>query len=234
MKLRIKSPWYVELSGLRDFGRLVCALERVPLPSFALSLNGAPAFAVQVDFVNGRPVIFFVKNEFGRVGEYLAYRIVGEMEEVTLVDYVSNPTFVYSPIVKIDRSPKSFLRSSKVTSIFEYIAIRLVDLSSLAKVCAYKTIYEEPPLPLLVFEQKIENQIKYIIGAPMNVSESDTISYFYYVVLDDCPAASFLRYSSQKSEATSFYNRIDEHGYIFLKLIRLAKPHPLVRSLEFK
>ena len=218
MKLRIKSPWYVELSELRDFGRLVCALERVPLPSFALSLNGAPAFAVQVDFVNGRPVIFFVKNEFGRVGEYLAYRIVGEMEEVTLVDYVSNPTFVYSPIVKIDRSPKSFSRSSKVTSIFEYIAIRLVDLSSLAKVCAYKTIYEEPPLPLLVFEQKIENQIK----------------YFYYVVLDDCPAASFLRYSSQKSEATSFYNRIDEHGYIYLKLIRLAKPHPLVRSLEFR
>ena len=75
-----------------------------------------PAFAVQVDFVNGRPVIFFVKNEFGRVGEYLAYRIVGEMEEVTLVDYVSNPTFVYSPIVKIDKSPKSFSRSSKATS----------------------------------------------------------------------------------------------------------------------
>ena len=103
----------------------------------------------------------------------------------------------------------------------------------MAKVCAYKTIYEEPPLPLLVFEQKIENQTKCIIGAPMSVSESDTISYFYYVVVDESPTASFLRYSSQKSEATSFYNRIDEHGYIYLKLIRLAKPHPLVRSLEF-
>jgi hypothetical protein len=184
--------------------------------------------------VNGRPVIFFVKNEFGRVGEYLAYRIVGEVEEVTLVEYVSNPTFVYSPIVKIDKSPKSFSRSSKVTSTFEYVAIRLSDLASLSKVCAYKTIYEEPPLPLLVFEQKIENQTKYIIGAPMSVSESDTFSYFYYVVLNESPAAAFLRYSSQKSEAISFYNRIDEHGYIYLKLIRLAKPHPLVRSLEFR
>lgn len=234
MKLRIKSPWYVELSGLRDFGRLVCALERVPLPSFALSLNGAPALAVQVDFVNGRPVIFFVKNEFERVGEYLAYRIVGEAEEVTLVDYVSNPTFVYSPIVRIAKSPKSFSRSSKVSTTFEYVAIRLMNLASLAKVCAYKTIYEEPPLPLLVFEQKIENQIRYVVGAPMSVSESDTFSYFYYVVLDKCPETFFLRYSSQKSEATSFYNRIDEHGYIYLKLIRLAKPHPLVRSLEHK
>lgn len=234
MKLRIKSPWYVELSGLKDFGRLVCALERVPLPSFALSLNGAPALAVQVDFVNGRPVIFFVKNDFERVGEYLAYRIVGEVEEVTLVDYVSNPTFVYSPIVRIDKSPKSFSRSSKVTSTFEYIAIRLMNLASLAKVCAYKTIYEEPPLPLLVFEQDFENQIRYVVGAPMSVSESDTFSYFYYVVLDKSPESFFLRYSSQKSEATSFYNRIDEHGYIYLKLIRLAKPHPLVRSLELK
>ena len=68
----------------------------------------------------------------------------------------------------------------------------------------------------------------------MSVSESDTFSYFYYVVLSESPAAPFLRYSSQKSEATSFYNRIDEHGYIYLKLIRLAKPHPLVRSLEFR
>jgi hypothetical protein len=230
--LRIKSPWYVELSGLKDFARLVCALERVPLPSFALSLNGAPTLAVQVDFVNGRPVIFFVKNGIGKVGEYLAYRIVGEMEEVTIVDFVSNPTFVYSPIVKIDKSPKSFSRSSKVTPMSEYVAIKLLDLSSLAKVCAYKTIYEEPPLPLLVFEQKIGDYTKYIIGAPMSVSESDTISYFYYVVLDDRPEASFLRYSSQKSDATSFFNRIDEHGYIYLKLIRLAKPHPLVRSLD--
>jgi hypothetical protein len=109
-----------------------------------------------------------------------------------------------------------------------------MNLASLAKVCAYKTIYEEPPLPLLVFEQKIENQIRYVVGAPMSVSESDTFSYFYYVVLDKCPETFFLRYSSQKSEATSFYNRIDEHGYIYLKLIRLAKPHPLVRSLEHK
>jgi hypothetical protein len=228
MKLRIKSPWYIELSGLSDFGRLVCALERVPLPSFAISLNGSPTLAVQVDFVNGRPVIFFVKNEFGRVGEYLAYRIIGDVEEVTQVDYVSNPTFVYSPVVKIDKSPKSFSRSTKVTSTFEYIPIRLIDLASLAKVCAYKTIYEEPPLPLLVFEHKT----KYIIGAPMSVSESDTFSYFYYVVLERTPPASFLRYSSQKSESTSFYNRIDEHGYIYLKLIRLLNPHPLVRSLE--
>lgn len=217
---------------MSDFGRLVCALERVPLPSFALSLNGSPTLAVQVDFANGRPVIFFVKNEFGRVGEYLAYRIVSGIEEVTQVDYVSNPTFVYSPIVKIDKSPKSFSKSSKVASTFQYVAIRLVDLASLAKVCAYKTIYEEPPLPLLVFEQKIENRMRFVIGAPMSVSETDTISYFYYVILDEIPPAPFLRYSSQKTESTSFYNRIDEHGYIYLKLIRLVKPHPLVRSLE--
>lgn len=217
---------------MKDFGRLVCALERVPLPSFSLTLNGTTALAVQVDFVNGRPVIFFVKNDFGRVGEYLAYRIVGEIEEITVVDYISNPTFIYSPIVKIDKPPKSFLKSSKVTSVSEYVGIRLVDLSSLAKVCAYKTIYEEPPLPLFMYERQVAAGKKYIVGAPMSVSESDTVTYFYYVVLDRCPEAPFLRYSSQKTEPVSFFNRIDEHGYIYLKLIRLAKPHPLVRSLD--
>jgi hypothetical protein len=62
----------------------------------------------------------------------------------------------------------------------------------------------------------------------MSLSESDTISYFYYVILDEEPKDPFLRYSSQRIEQPSFSGRLDEHGYIYLKLIRLANTHPLV------
>ena len=62
----------------------------------------------------------------------------------------------------------------------------------------------------------------------MSLSESDTISYFYYILLDEEPKDPFLRFSSQKVEQPSFSNRIDEHGHIYLKLIKLANNHPLV------
>ena len=66
----------------------------------------------------------------------------------------------------------------------------------------------------------------------MNLSDSDTISYFYYVIIDKEPKDLFLRYSSQKVEQPSFHSKIDEHGYIYLKVIRLASNHPLVRMVE--
>ena len=62
----------------------------------------------------------------------------------------------------------------------------------------------------------------------MSLSESHTISYFYYVLVNDEPKDPFLRFSSQRVEQPSFSNRIDEHGNIYLKLIKLADNHPLV------
>jgi hypothetical protein len=116
-----------------------------------------------------------------------------------------------------------------------YLAIRLKDLSSLAKVAAYKTIYDEPPLPLFLFKVSDDTEVgfnesnsRFVIGATMSLNESETKSYFYYVILNEEPKDPFLRYSSQKIEQPSFSSRCDEHGYIYLKLIKLAHTHPLV------
>jgi hypothetical protein len=216
---------------MKDFGRLVCALERAPLPAFSLILNKEHVFAVQTDFINGRPVIYFAKSLQIKDGQYLAYRITGGTEEVIVVDSVANPTFVYSPIINIDTFPSTLTKTARIDKKSGYISIKLRDLASLAKVAAYKTIYDEPPLPLFLFKE-INNAKtyyrKFVIGAAMSLSESDTISYFYYILLDEEPKDPFLRFSSQKVEQPSFSNRIDEHGHIYLKLIKLADNHPLV------
>ncbi|MGC1929646.1 MAG: hypothetical protein WA667_11770, partial [Candidatus Nitrosopolaris sp.] len=207
------------------FGRLVCALERTPVPAFSLVLNHQFVFAVQTDFIEGRPVIYFVKSEEMKYGQYMAYRLTGVTEEVSVVDSVTNPSFIYTPIINVDKFPATLTRKARVNKKSGYISIRLRDLSSLAKVAAYKTIYDEPPLPLLIFKEKSN----FVVGSAISLIESDTISYFYYIVLDEEPTNSFLRYSSQKVEQPSFSNRIDEHGYVYLKLIRLASGHPLVK-----
>ncbi len=218
----------MELLNLNNFGRLVCALERTPVPAFSLVLNQQFVFAVQTDIIDGRPVIYFVKSEEMNYGQYLAYRITGVTEEVSVVDSVMNPSFIYTPIINVDKFPATLTRKARLNKKSGYISIKLRDLSSLAKVAAYKTIYDEPPLPLLIFREKTH----FVVGSVISLIESDTISYFYYVVLDEEPTNSFLRYSSQKVEQPSFSNRIDEHGYVYLKLIRLASGHPLVKICD--
>jgi hypothetical protein len=228
-ELHLKAPYYIELEHINDFGRLVCALERTPLPTFSVELNKEHVLAVQSDFINERPVLFFVKKAFDVSAQYLAYRITGGSEEIRMVDLGVNPTYVYSPIIHVDKFPLFMTRKARVGRKRGYIGIRLKDLSSLAKVAAYKTIYDEPPLPLILFKDRYQNDDKIVIGAAMNLNESDTISYFYYIFINEQPRSPFLRYSSQRVEQPSFSNRIDEHGYIYLKVITLSGDHPLVR-----
>ena len=94
---------------------------------------------------------------------------------------------------------------------------------------AYKTIYDEPPLPLFLFK---ERGGRIILGATMSATDNETVSYFYYVALDEEPKEPFLRYSSQRIEQPGFSARLEEHGYVYLKVIRLATDHPLVKTYD--
>lgn len=224
----LKAPCYIALAGLKDFGRLVCALERTPLPTFSLQFNKHEVLAAQTDFINGRPVIYYAESD-SKDGQYLAYRVSNGVEEVLLAASVDNPTFVYSPILKVDKFPRALARSAKVEKKSGYTVIKLKDLSSLAKVAAYKTMFEEPPLPLFLFRGRGG---KIFLGATMSANDNETISYFYYVALNQEPREPFLRYSSQRAEQPIFSARPEEHGYVYLKVIRLAVDHPLVKTYD--
>jgi hypothetical protein len=226
--LPLKAPCYIPLAGLKDFGRLVCALERTPLPAFSLVFNKSSVLAVQTDIINGRPVIYYAKSDADG-GQYLAYRVTSGTEEVLLAESVGNPTFVYSPILNIEKFPQTLTRSAKVAKSLGYVVIKLKDLSSLAKVAAYKTMFDEPPLPLFMFKDRGRT----VVGAPMSTNDNETLSYFYYVTLGgEEPKEPFLRYSSLKAEQPIFSSRLDEHGYIYLKVIRLSADHPLVKIYD--
>jgi hypothetical protein len=224
--LPLKAPCYIALADLKNFARLVCALERIPIPAFSLVFNKENVLASQADIVNGRAVIYYCRSDLPS-GQYLAYRITNGVEEVLLADSVSNPTFVYSPILSVDKFPPTLSRSAKVDKKSGYSVIKLRDLASLAKVAAYKTMFDEPPLPLFLYR---DQEKKLILGSPMSTNDNDSISYFYYVVIDQEPKEPYLRYSSQKNEQPVFSSRLDEHGYIYLKVVRLQGDHPLVKT----
>src|ERR1041385_2612537 len=95
IRLRLKAPWYIRLGSVKDFGRLVCALERMPLPAFLLRLGDSDVFAVQLDIIEERAVIYYAPVE-KEGGQYLAYRVSNGVEEVFPSDGVGNATFSYS------------------------------------------------------------------------------------------------------------------------------------------
>ncbi len=198
------------------------------MPAFSLRFNRQEVLAVQTDIINGRPVIYYAQ-EPAKDGQYLAYRVSNGIEEVLLAGSVANPTYVYSPILKVEKFPRSLTKSARIDKGSGYTVIKLKDLSSLAKVAAYKTIYDEPPLPLFLFK---EPGGKIVLGTTMSANDNETISYFYYLTLAEEPKEPFLRYSSQRIDQPMFSTRLDEHGFVYLKVIKLAADHPLVKTYD--
>ena len=198
------------------------------MPAFSLQFNRQEVLAVQTDIINGRPVIYYAQED-AKDGQYLAYRVSNGIEEVLLASSVDNPTYVYSPILKVEKFPRSLTKSARIDKGSGYTVIKLKDLSSLAKVAAYKTVYDEPPLPLFLFK---EPGGKIVLGTTMSANDNETISYFYYLTLAEEPKYPFLRYSSQRIDQPMFSTRLDEHGYVYLKVIKLAADHPLVKTYD--
>ncbi|MFQ5969708.1 MAG: hypothetical protein ACE5J2_04365 [Nitrososphaerales archaeon] len=223
--MKLQTPCYIELQAIKDLARLACALERASLPIFCLRLHEDDILAIQIDLLMGRPIIYYAKH--GKSGEFLAYRNMGGNEDVLLVDAITNPTFTYAPIIHVEKIPEDMMKKAKADKMSGYISIELKDLASLAKVSSYKMIFEEAPLPLFLFKDR-----SWILGTFMSMNDNDSISYFYYIRMDSTPAESFLKYSSQSIKKPAFTNKIDEHGYVYMKIIRLSKNHPLVMIHE--
>src|SRR6267378_352239 len=101
-----------------------------------------------------------------------------------------------------------------------YEPLELEDLTSLVKL-SYG--FEESPFPLFAFL----NGTKWMVGVFMNFNESDELSYFCHVKLDNEPTKPFLKYSSKDGLEPAFVNTVSEHGYSYLKIIKLKDKHPL-------
>lgn len=234
----LKSPIYIKLKSLNDFARLVCSLERIPIPIYEYSYQNSDIFAAQLDTLNGHSITYYVDNIKSGENQYLSYKINNNNEEAAMVYSIKDTSALYSPIIKLSIPPQSFLKPAKIGATTKYTGVGLRDLFSLSKLVAYHTIYEESTLPLFLFSKTgsndsdlpdEESNMKYVLGSHLNLTDSSDTSYFYYVLLEQVIEKYFMKFSMQKSTAPSFSNHIDEHGFIYLKIIKLHDVHPLIK-----
>ena len=209
-------PRYIQVYSTLEFSRLVCALERAPRVSFLHEHNGKQVLSVQMDNLKEKPIVYYTPLENN--GHYICYGLKGGKEESGLVNTTSDSSKLYSPIVRIKSLPET-LKPGNGT-LDRYQPIELEDLASLAKLTWG---FEEIPFPLFLFPH---NQ-KWLIGVFMNFNEEGT-SYFCHVVLDKDPQKPFLKFSTNNGLDPSFVENPSEHGYSYIKIIKLKDTHPLV------
>jgi len=222
-KNKIVGACFVELQSLADLGRLTCFFERAPFPIFMSGAAGKFRLAVQTDLFMGIPIFYYLEVEKG--GEFLAYRSSGELEEAQLVDGAVNASFIYAPIVHVLKMPRVLDRKEVFKQ--KFLAAEVENLPNLVKIASYKMLYEEPPLPLYTFK----NGTGWITGCFARLDDFEEASLFFYTKLQSEPSSGFVRYSSAKLSETGFSKRVDEHGPVYVKVIKLKEKHPLV---EFK
>jgi len=210
-----KLPRYIQVSSPLEFSRLVCALERAPRISFLHEHEGKKILSVQMDVLKEKPIVYYTPLEHD--GHYLCYAFRGGNEQTEIVNSTSDTSKLYSPIVRIKSLPDT-LRPGNGTAD-RYQPIELEDLASLTKLTWG---FEENPFPLFLFP----HNDKWLVGVFMNFTEEGT-SYFCHVVLDEDPKRPFLKFSNNNSEP-SFVNSPSEHGYSYVKIIKLKDTHPLV------
>jgi len=211
-----KLPRYIEVSSSLEFSRLVCALEHAPRVSFLHEHEGKKVLSVQMDLLKEKPIVYFTPVE--NLGHYLCYGFKAGKEESIVVNSTSDTSRLYSPIIKIKTLPKNLKGGNG--SDDKYYPIELEDMASLAKL-SYG--FEDSPFPLFSFPRNN----KWLLGVFMNFNE-DGASYFCHVTLDKDPEKPFLRYTTTNGIDPSFVDHPKDHGYSYLKIIRLKETHPLV------
>ena len=211
-----KLPRYVQVNSTLEFSRLVCALERAPRVSFLHDYHGAKILSVQMDVLKEKPIVYYTPLE--NHGHYLCYGLKGGKEESDIVDSTSDASKLYSPIIKIKSLPKT-LKPGNGT-LDRYQPIELEDVSSLAKLTWG---FDEVPFPLFLFP----HNDKWLLGVFMNFNDEGT-SYYCHVVLNNDPDKPFLKFSSTNATEPTFVENPSEHGFSYIKIIKLRDTHPLV------
>jgi hypothetical protein len=169
-----------------------------------------------MDVLKEKPIVYYtpLKNN----GHYLCYGLKGGKEESEIVDTTSDASKLYSPIVRIKSLPKTLQPGNG--TLDRYQPIQLEDMSSLAKLTWG---IEEIPFPLFLFPRND----KWLIGVFMNFNDEGT-SYFCHVVLDSDPEKPFLKFTTANSSQPTFVENPSEHGFSYIKIIKLKDTHPLV------
>src|SRR3989442_14657808 len=96
-----------------------------------------------MDVLKERPVNYYVSVD--KIGHYLLYGLRGGKEDCDIVNTMTNPTYLYSPIVRVKSLPNTLRPETNTDPDVMYVLLALEDVISLINI-SYG--FEEAPFSL--------------------------------------------------------------------------------------
>ncbi len=206
----------LKVKDVRDLARLAGALERVPKPILSIREGDAYLFIAFGDKVSDYSIFFSCKSK--RISHYILYRVDSRGERVEFLNKVGEEKAIYIPIIHLNKMPKVLEKAERRELVSYLEPIEVENLPSLVKLSLYKYYYDEQNIPLFLSIEENE----FYIGAIAQVTESDDQGFYFYVKVREIPEdACFVKVDMVDVENVKFTDRVEGHGYHYIKLIKL-------------
>ncbi len=209
---------FVKAQSIADLCRLVCTFDQASVLFFYKGKNALVALGERI----GKIQLAYLA-EAKKQGTIINYSLPASQrgESVEFANRVEYPSqnMDNCNINVLDIDFGSIPETDKISQK-EVKSLKFGTLLDLAKALIRKSAKDEALPYLYSFELNGKN----VFGSFDAIDElADDAPLFYYTEAQDDKSKTFLRYD-YKEDKIEFTNSVDEHAYLYIKIIRLAEP----------
>lgn len=202
----------MDVESLLDLARFAAALERLPRSIISFKEGGGYRMAVLVGELD--ETLAFLTTTSEEVDQFLRYEVGASGEKAEFVEKRRDHSSNYIPMINLAERP-DFLKCKKGL-IPPLKPVKLSDLASLVKLAMYKLYYDECPIPLYLSREDDGLHL----GAMTKITEGGEDVYYFHTRVDEVEG-NFLKVNISDIRDIKFSKGIGEHGFLYMKIIRL-------------
>ncbi len=202
----------VEVESLLDLGRFAAALER--LPRTILSIRKGEGYKMAIFVEELDDTLIFLEGRSERSSQFLMYEATSVEDRIEFVEKVREYAASYIPVIQLAEEPE-FLKGKK-GFVPPLRPVKVESLTDLVKLALYKLHYDESPVPLYLSEEEDGHHL----GAIVKVVEGEGPSYYFHAEVEGTEGG-FLKVNTADVRDVKFSKGVGEHGYLYIKVIKL-------------
>ncbi|MCL5419927.1 MAG: hypothetical protein M1354_03570 [Candidatus Marsarchaeota archaeon] len=220
---RGKSILYVKAASMVDMARYAYNFDFSSKSMIADASRGHPRLLVLGESIGDAIMAYYINYDNPR--SFIRYTFPsssGERESAAFADSAEGPG---KHSINVLRMSLDAFCEAKNAGRRDAIGIRMGSPEDLAHAAIKRAVKEESFISLYAFEYRGKTVL---CGFDLIEELMDEKKTFYYAVLKDKRKAGFAKYS-YADNTFEFTDTVEEHSFIYVKIINLAEPFPFFK-----
>ncbi len=219
---RGSSLLYVKARTMEDIARYAYSPDVAPKNLVCTKSGNSFRLVVFGEHINDTVMAYYV--DIADESNAMRYTLPNSYERESAVLAVGNSANEKNSM-SVLRMDLSVFKEEKDISQEDILLIMVSSADDIVNTVARRSAREEISMPLYSFERDGK---KYIAGFDLVEELNDDRKTFYYAVLQDKECKSFIKYN-YADNTFSLTNSVDEHAYIYLKVMNLEQAFPFFK-----